>query len=94
LAEISGWRDVAGTKSAYRDGGELRTGSALQGAFIEHIHAEGAAPPSRRSPQDMSGLDGLIILAWLHHSTDGLLRPDGTIRSFASKNVVWGTAPA
>lgn len=70
---------------------------ALQGAFIEHIHKLrqlGIQAVEVRLPQDMPGLDGLIIpggesttIGKLMVSYD-LVEP---IRSFAARNAVWGT---
>jgi len=70
---------------------------ALQGAFIEHInklHELGAEAVEVRLPQDLEGLDGLIIpggesttigkLAETYHMTDAL-------RQFAAEKPVWGT---
>ncbi len=70
---------------------------ALQGAFIEHIHKLkqlGIQAVEVRLPQDMQGLDGLIIpggesttIGKLMVSYD-LMEP---IRRFAARNAVWGT---
>ena len=70
---------------------------ALQGAFIEHIHKLrqlGIRAVEVRLPQDMPGLDGLIIpggesttIGKLMVSYD-LVEP---IRGFAARNAVWGT---
>ena len=70
---------------------------ALQGAFIEHIHKLrqlGIQATEVRLPQDMPGLDGLIIpggesttIGKLMVSYD-LVEP---IRSFAARKAVWGT---
>ena len=70
---------------------------ALQGAFIEHIHKLkqlGIQGVEVRLPQDMLGLNGLIIpggesttIGKLMVSYD-LMEP---IRRFASRNAVWGT---
>ena len=70
---------------------------ALQGAFIEHIHKLkqlGIQAVEVRLPQDMLGLDGLIIpggesttIGKLMVSYD-LMEP---IRRFATRNAVWGT---
>lgn len=79
-------------------GEKLRIGVlALQGAFIEHIHKLrqlGIQAVEVRLPQDMPGLDGLIIpggesttIGKLMVSYD-LVEP---IRSFAARNAVWGT---
>lgn len=70
---------------------------ALQGAFIEHIkmlEKLGAEPVEVRLPEDLEGLDGLIIpggesttigkLATLY----GLIEP---MRAFAAQKPVWGT---
>ena len=79
-------------------GEKLRIGVlALQGAFIEHIHKLrqlGIQAVEVRLPQDMPGLNGLIIpggesttIGKLMVSYD-LVEP---IRSFAARNAVWGT---
>jgi 5'-phosphate synthase pdxT subunit len=70
---------------------------ALQGAFIEHIHKLrqlGIQAVEVRLPQDLQGLDGLIIpggesttIGKLMVSYD-LMEP---IRRFAARNAVWGT---
>jgi 5'-phosphate synthase pdxT subunit len=70
---------------------------ALQGAFIEHIHKLrqlGIQAVEVRLPQDMPGLNGLIIpggesttIGKLMVSYD-LVEP---IRRFAVQNAVWGT---
>ena len=70
---------------------------ALQGAFIEHIHKLrqlGIRAVEVRLPQEMAGLDGLIIpggesttIGKLMVSYD-LVEP---IRSFAARKAVWGT---
>jgi pyridoxal 5'-phosphate synthase pdxT subunit len=70
---------------------------ALQGAFIEHIHKLselGAQTGEVRLPQDLQGLDGLIIpggestaISRLMASFD-LTEP---IRRFAAEKAVWGT---
>lgn len=70
---------------------------ALQGAFIEHINKLrelGAEAVEVRLPQDLEGLDGLIIpggesttigkLAETYHMIDAL-------RQFAAEKPVWGT---
>jgi 5'-phosphate synthase pdxT subunit len=70
---------------------------ALQGAFIEHIHKLselGVQTGEVRLPQDLQGLDGLIIpggestaIGRLMASFD-LTEP---IRRFAAEKAVWGT---
>ncbi len=70
---------------------------ALQGAFIEHIHKLrelGVQCGEVRLPQDLQGIDGLIIpggesttIGKLMASFD-LMEP---IRRFADRNAVWGT---
>jgi 5'-phosphate synthase pdxT subunit len=70
---------------------------ALQGAFIEHIHKLrqlGIQASEVRLPQEMPGLNGLIIpggesttIGKLMVSYD-LVEP---IRRFAARNAVWGT---
>jgi 5'-phosphate synthase pdxT subunit len=70
---------------------------ALQGAFVEHIHKlrEMGVPAGEvRLPQDLQGINGLIIpggesttIGKLMTSF-GLLEP---IRGFAAGNAVWGT---
>ncbi len=70
---------------------------ALQGAFIEHIHKLrelGVQATEVRLPQDMQGINGLIIpggesttIGKLMASF-GLLEP---IHRFAAANAVWGT---
>jgi 5'-phosphate synthase pdxT subunit len=70
---------------------------ALQGAFIEHIHKLselGAQTVEVRLPQDLQGLDGLIIpggestaITRLMASFD-LTEP---IRRFAAEKAIWGT---
>jgi 5'-phosphate synthase pdxT subunit len=70
---------------------------ALQGAFIEHIHKLrqlGSQAVEVRLPQDLPGLNGLIIPGG-ESTTIGklmvayeLMEP---IRSFAARNAVWGT---
>lgn len=70
---------------------------ALQGAFIEHMHLLrklGVEAVEVRLPEDLEGLDGLIIpggesttigkLATLY----GLMAP---LRTFAAEKPVWGT---
>jgi 5'-phosphate synthase pdxT subunit len=79
-------------------GEKLRIGVlALQGAFIEHIHKLrqiGIQASEVRLPQEMQGLNGLIIpggesttIGKLMVSYD-LVEP---IRNFAARNAVWGT---
>jgi 5'-phosphate synthase pdxT subunit len=70
---------------------------ALQGAFIEHIHKLrelGVQAGEVRLPQDLLGLDGLIIPGG-ESTTIGkliasfqLVEP---IRRFAAENALWGT---
>jgi 5'-phosphate synthase pdxT subunit len=70
---------------------------ALQGAFIEHIHKLGQLSVQTvevRLPQDLQGLEGLIIpggesttIGKLMVSYD-LMDP---IRRFAARNAIWGT---
>lgn len=70
---------------------------ALQGAFIEHIHhLSGLQVPSRevRLPQDLEGLDGLILpggestaIGKLMAAFD-LVEP---VRRFAARHALWGT---
>lgn len=78
--------------------GTLKVGVlALQGAFIEHIHKLrelGVQCGEVRLPQDLQGIDGLIIpggesttIGKLMASFD-LMEP---IRRFADRNAVWGT---
>ena len=70
---------------------------ALQGAFIEHIkilRELGVAAVEVRLPEDLEGLDGLIIpggesttigkLATMYHFMEPL-------RAFAAQKAVWGT---
>lgn len=70
---------------------------ALQGAFIEHIkilHELGVTAVEVRLPEDLEGLDGLIIpggesttigkLATMYHFMEPL-------RAFAAQKAVWGT---
>jgi 5'-phosphate synthase pdxT subunit len=79
-------------------GGILRIGVlALQGAFIEHVHKlrlMGVQTAEVRLPQDLAGLDGLIIpggesttIGKLMVSFD-LVEP---VRRFAAQKAVWGT---
>jgi 5'-phosphate synthase pdxT subunit len=70
---------------------------ALQGAFSEHIHhLSGLQVPSRevRLPQDLEGLDGLILpggestaIGRLMAAFD-LVEP---VRRFAARHALWGT---
>lgn len=70
---------------------------ALQGAFIEHIkmlERLGAEPVEVRLPEDLEGLDGLIIPGGESTTIGklavefGLLEP---LREFARAKPVWGT---
>ncbi|MBU4052763.1 MAG: pyridoxal 5'-phosphate synthase glutaminase subunit PdxT [Proteobacteria bacterium] len=82
-----------------KEGGSLKKIGvlALQGAFIEHIqilNKLGVQTREVRLPEDLSGLDGLILpggesttmrkLAKMYH----LVSP---IQQFAKKRAVWGT---
>lgn len=70
---------------------------ALQGAFIEHIHILrrlGVEAVEVRLPEDLAGLDGLIIPGGESTTigkladTYGLTEP---LRAFANEKPVWGT---
>ena len=70
---------------------------ALQGAFIEHIHMLekiGVEAVEVRLPEDLEGLDGLIIPGGESTTigklatTFGLMEP---LRDFAQSNPTWGT---
>jgi 5'-phosphate synthase pdxT subunit len=70
---------------------------ALQGAFIEHIHILrrlGVEASEVRLPEDLVGLDGLIIPGGESTTigklavTYGLMTP---LREFAAAKAVWGT---
>lgn len=70
---------------------------ALQGAFIEHIHKLrelNVEAGEVRLPQDLQGIDGLIVPGGESTAigklmaTFGLVEP---IRRFAARNAVWGT---
>lgn len=70
---------------------------ALQGAFIEHeqrLSELGATPVEVRLPEDLSGLDGLIIPGGESTTigklatTFGLIEP---LREFARDKPTWGT---
>lgn len=70
---------------------------ALQGAFIEHeqrLRELGATPVEVRLPEDLSGLDGLIIPGGESTTigklatTFGLIEP---LREFARDKPTWGT---
>lgn len=70
---------------------------ALQGAFIEHeqrLRDLGADPVEVRLPEDLSGLDGLIIPGGESTTigklatTFGLIEP---LRNFAQAKPTWGT---
>lgn len=70
---------------------------ALQGAFIEHkkkLQALGAEVVEVRLPQDLEGLDGLIIPGG-ESTTIGKLAVDyglvEPLRTFAREKPVWGT---
>lgn len=70
---------------------------ALQGAFIEHIHILrelGVEAVEVRLPEDLEGLDGLIIPGG-ESTTIGKLADTfdltGPLRDFAADNPVWGT---
>jgi 5'-phosphate synthase pdxT subunit len=70
---------------------------ALQGDFIEHIHMLkrlGAAAGEVRLPDDLQGLDGLIIPGGESTAIGKLMQGYGLmdpIRAFAQKHAVWGT---
>jgi pyridoxal 5'-phosphate synthase pdxT subunit len=70
---------------------------ALQGAFIEHIHKLrelGVSADEVRLPQDLQGLDGLIIPGGESTTIGKLMeRFDlmAPIRRFAEQHAVWGT---
>lgn len=70
---------------------------ALQGAFIEHVHMlEGldVQAPQVRLPEDLDGLDGLIIPGGESTTIGklavdfGLLKP---LQDFGATHAVWGT---
>jgi 5'-phosphate synthase pdxT subunit len=70
---------------------------ALQGAFIEHVQRLrelGATPVEVRLPEDLNGLDGLIIPGGESTTigklatTFGLIEP---LREFAREKPTWGT---
>jgi len=70
---------------------------ALQGAFLEHqkiLESLAVDSPQVRLPDDLSGLDGLIIPGG-ESTTIGKLAVDfgliGPLRSFAMNHAVWGT---
>ena len=70
---------------------------ALQGAFIEHINilrGLGVEAVEVRLPEDLAGLDGLIIPGG-ESTTIGKLSDTfdltGPLRDFAESNPVWGT---
>ncbi len=70
---------------------------ALQGAFIEHIHILkrlGVEAVEVRLPEDLAGLDGLIIPGG-ESTTIGKLADTygltGPLRDFAAAKAVWGT---
>ena len=70
---------------------------ALQGAFIEHINilrGLGVEAVEVRLPEDLAGLDGLIIPGG-ESTTIGKLADTfdltGPLREFAESNPVWGT---
>ena len=70
---------------------------ALQGAFIEHIHKLnplGVEAVEVRLPQDLEGLDGLIIPGGESTTIGKLAKMYGLItplRKFAADKPVWGT---
>jgi 5'-phosphate synthase pdxT subunit len=70
---------------------------ALQGAFIEHIHKLrelGVQAGEARLPQDLQGIDGLVIPGGESTSIGKLMRSFELvepIRRFAARNAVWGT---
>lgn len=70
---------------------------ALQGAFIEHQHMlerAGAEVVQVRLPQDLEGLDGLVIPGG-ESTTIGKLAAEygliGPLREFARRKPTWGT---
>jgi len=70
---------------------------ALQGAFIEHIHKLrelGIQGSEVRLPQDLQGIDGLVIPGGESTAIGKLMRSFELvepIRRFAARNAVWGT---
>jgi 5'-phosphate synthase pdxT subunit len=70
---------------------------ALQGAFIEHIlklRELGIQAGEVRLPQDLQGIDGLVIPGGESTAIGKLMRSFELvepIRSFAARNAVWGT---
>jgi len=70
---------------------------ALQGAFIEHVHmleGLGVQAPQVRLPEDLAGLDGLVIPGGESTTIGklavdfGLLQP---LQEFGAEHAVWGT---
>jgi 5'-phosphate synthase pdxT subunit len=86
-------RDLDVEREAGLDIGVL----ALQGAFIEHIHRLTelqAAAREVRLPQDLEGLDGLILPGGESTAIAKLMAGCGLvapIRRFAERHAVWGT---
>lgn len=79
-------------------GGGLEIGVlALQGAFSEHLHCLNALQvPSRevRRPQELEGLDGLILPGGESTAIGKLMAAGGLVaplRRFADGHAVWGT---
>jgi 5'-phosphate synthase pdxT subunit len=70
---------------------------ALQGAFSEHLHCLSALQvPSRevRRPQELEGLDGLILPGGESTAIGKLMAAGGLVaplRRFADGHAVWGT---
>ena len=70
---------------------------ALQGAFIEHLHLlrrAGASAVEVRLPQDLEGLDGLIIPGGESTTIGKLAVSAGLVaplREFAGSRPTWGT---